>query len=154
MSIEADVLALLEWKRLSETLPVPGGWTTWTPTITQTGDVTFTNTYCRYLTIGKLAHVAGVLTVTGSGSGSAIITVSGIPAAIAAVQATGVVGTGAIQNVGTAFYQGAMFLASTTSFQFLKHNDPTVAGSFFGANPAFNLAATDVLFFSGAWEIA
>ena len=53
-----------------------GAWTSWTPTVTQSGSVTVTNTRSRYARWGRKIEVTISLSVTGSGTSSNQITVS------------------------------------------------------------------------------
>lgn len=53
-----------------------GAWTSWTPTITQSGSVAFTNTGSRYARYGRTIHASFYMTVTGSGTGANNIVIS------------------------------------------------------------------------------
>lgn len=149
----AELQRLYERLKGREAIPITN-WTTWTPTITQSGSVTFTNTYCRYMVIEKLVHVTGVLAVTSAGTANNVIAVGSLPAAIGLPGAGYPLGVGLVLNQTTAYYMGAMLSQSATSFAFVVHNDPTVAGNYIGANPNFALASGDIIYFNGAWEIA
>lgn len=60
-----------------------GAWATWTPTVTQSGSVTVTNTRSRYIQIGKMVTASFNLSVTGSGTGSNAVSIS-VPVTAAA----------------------------------------------------------------------
>jgi hypothetical protein len=90
-----------------------GAWTSWTPTVTQSGSVTVTNTRSRYARYGRLIIATWNLAVTGSGTGSNAVIVS-LPVTAAAASvvfgSAQVFDTSAAQN-----YLALPYLASTTT---------------------------------------
>jgi hypothetical protein len=95
--------------------PLWGALTSWTPTVTQTGSVTVTNNYSRYIRIGRLIAGWFSLTVTGSGSGSANIVIGAIPATAASTSP--VIGQMRFYNAsGPSTTVAWIYLASTTTF--------------------------------------
>ena len=97
--------------------PAHGALTSWTPTVTQSGSVTVTNTRSVYQRIGRMIAGSFNLSVTGSGTGSNAIIVGALPATAAAASVSAGVGeildTSAASKVG-----GRVFIASTTTFDF------------------------------------
>jgi len=55
----------------------------WTPTMSQNGSVTLTNTRSRYLQLGKLVIASFNLAITSNGSDGTDLTVGGLPVAAA-----------------------------------------------------------------------
>lgn len=53
-----------------------GAWTSYTPTLTQSGTVTFTETYSEYMVIGKTCIYQCLLAVTGTGTTNNAVTVT------------------------------------------------------------------------------
>lgn len=51
-------------------LALTGAWTTWTPTVTQSGTVTYTGTYAKYIRVGGFLVCRALLDVTGTGTAS------------------------------------------------------------------------------------
>lgn len=95
-----------------------GAWSTWTPSVTQSGAVTVTVNRASYGRWGRLIVASGFLTVTGSGTGNNVVQIGNLP--VAAAYSTGVIGTGAISDLSaTRTYIGLTALISTTAFRFL-----------------------------------
>lgn len=89
-------------------------WTTYTPTLTQSGAVTKTVTYARYLRVGRMITVEVLLVATGAGTGANRITVS-LPVT-AAQGGDMVAGSGYVFDASAAtVYAGPATLFSTTS---------------------------------------
>lgn len=94
-----------------------GAWTTYTPTLTQSGAVTKTVQQARYTQIGKLIVGELYLTVTGTGTASNAILV-GLP--VACAQTTAPLGSGFIFDSSAASAQvGHWLCASSTSVMHL-----------------------------------
>jgi len=93
-----------------------GAWTTWTPTLTQSGTVTATVTSAVYGRWGRLIVGQFRLSVTGSGTGSNAVTVS-LPVTSAR---TGVpVGSGGVYDLSAVLnYTGNVSLNTTTTLGF------------------------------------
>lgn len=127
-----------------------GAWTSYTPTITQSGAVTKTVTYAKYMQIGKAVICNVTLAVTGSGTGSNEITVT-VPVTAATSNANLVVGAGrAVVASGTVNNSGTcpVVLASTTTVKFRAVDNTNVGAS------GTALANGDVLAFSITYEVA
>lgn len=129
-------------------------WTTYTPTLTQTGTVTKTVTSARYQRIGRTIHFAVNLAVTGPGGGGTAVEV-GLPVAAAPSWDALMIGPGLIYDSSTAIvYNGnAAVVASLNAVAIW----PSADGSpvFLGAR-AFTaaIAAGDLVRVSGTYEAA
>lgn len=116
-----------------------GAWNSYTPTLTQSGAVSKTVTYAKYLQFGKLFVAAFELTVTGSGTSGQPIYI-GLP----------ITGAAGVTAVGTAWlfdssagvhYVGGFQRSSTTAAGIIVNG----YGSFVGASPSLALASGDNL---------
>lgn len=116
-----------------------GTLTDWTPTITQSGDVTKTITYAKYILIGNLCWASATLAVTGSGTGNNAIVIAGFPKTPAA---NGNYGTAWINDNGTAYYAGQLIYVG--SWQVRAH----LEAASIGADPNFALANGDAIWLS------
>ena len=117
-------------------------WTTWTPTVTQSGSVTVDINDARYKITGHLVHVEINLTVTGSGTGANAIVIGGQPAAIQG--STGdVLGMGHITDFGVTTYTGALYVNGATDWRVIE----VVTHNYIGVDPNFALASGDVIRF-------
>ena len=93
-----------------------GGWTSWTPTVTQSGSVTVTNTRSRYARYGRTIHAIVDVTVTGSGTGANNVVLS-LPVTAADVFAG--FGSGRLYDVSaTSSYPFVVELVTTTTARF------------------------------------
>ena len=110
---------------LNAIVPVgPDGWTSYTPTLTQSATVTKTVTYAKYMKVGRLVTVNLQLACTSSGTAANAVVV-GLPLAAAAT-ASGVWGTGVVFDASANLnYGGIAAPQSTTTFALL----PTSADS-------------------------
>lgn len=91
-----------------------GAFGSWTPTVTQTGSVTVTNTYSRIQRQGRLISGWFSLAVTGSGSGGTPILIS-VP--LTAVQADIEVGTAqAFDSSVNTYYHCFLHMENTGAF--------------------------------------
>jgi hypothetical protein len=117
-----------------------GAWTSYTPTVTQSGTVTCTVNYSKYSRYGRTIHWTFWLTMTGAGTGSNAVTVT-LPAT--AASATGGVGTAAIYDSSASTpYVCSFQTNSTTTVAFV--NDASGAGNW-GITPATALASGDTI---------
>ena len=124
----------------------------WTPTVTQSGAVSVSITYAKYLRLGNLALVMMWLTCTNAGTGNNDIVVGGIPAAIApANTGTPCVGVATVRDAGTGFYNGNVMPASASTVKFVTPQ--TSGGAYIGKTPNFALANTDEISFVAMWPI-
>lgn len=95
--------------------PTHGALTTWTPTIIQSGSVTYTNTYSRYTRVGRLITGWFQLAVTGTGSAGVAVGVN-VPVLSAA---TTFVGGGEIFDSSASLrYNALLFMPTTGTVDF------------------------------------
>lgn len=111
--------AVLTAAQLNETRDslkaIGDAWTSYTPTLTQSGAVTKTVTYAKYVLAGKWVTVQIKLAVTGSGTASNAIVI-GLP--VAGTGAGLPVGSGWVfDSSASALYKGVANLVGTTSLQ-------------------------------------
>lgn len=144
--VDLNVMTVYSGSAWSTIGPVHGAWTDYTPTLTQSGSVAYTKTRSAYRRFGREITYQFILTCTGTGTGSNVVTVS-VPFNILVVSEVGPIGAWQIYDTSAALtYQGQAVAAaagtikgttpggSLTSFQGL-------AGSAFSAA----LAAGDVV---------
>lgn len=126
------------------------GWTSYTPTLTQSGAVTKTSTYAKYQRVGRLITVNVLLDITGSGSASNVVLI-GVPVTGAAAGAMAC-GTGYIfdTSAGTT-YSGVAQLITTTTIRIFPPSgtNPLGLGTFTAA-----LASGDQVSLAVAYEAA
>jgi hypothetical protein len=116
--------------------PIHGALTDWTPAVTQTGSVTVTNTYSKYIRLGRLVAGWFTLAVTGSGSGSVGITIS---TPVTAASTSPIVGRVRVYDQsGPTTHDAWLYMASTTTF-----GGTTSVGTTVGTG--FNLANLDTI---------
>jgi hypothetical protein len=113
-------------------------WTNWSPTITQTGNVTYTAGQSRYRRSRGQVSAFGVFTVTGSGTAASDITIS---TPVTMISSEAVHGSFTLFDSGTSIYAGSLFPSSTTAFRMQVHN----VGNQVGTLPNFGLAAGDII---------
>ena len=129
-----------------------GAWQSYTPTVTQSGSVTVTNTRSRFARYGRTIHVSVKLTVTGSGTASNAVNIS-LPVTAASTDAAAA-GSGSIFDTSvTVDHRGLPFLNSTTVFAFVPTAN-TASGAL-GANGfTAALAVGDVISAGFTYEAA
>ncbi len=126
-------------------------WVTFAPTVTQSGAVSLTVTFARYIVLANTVIVQARLAITGAGTGNNAIVIAGLPTAILpgnTVASEHVVGTGLVNDVGTLFYQGALVYVGVNDFRMQAHGVTGVIG----ITPNFALANGDFIGFQGSWE--
>ena len=129
-----------------------GAWTSWTPTLTQSGTVTKTVNRAVYARYGRTIIFHAYMTVTGSGTGSNSIIV-GLPVTASSSLAMPI-GSAFLFDQSTGnYYGGAARIVSTTTMDIQADGIGTQlalgAGVFTGA-----LAVNDVISLSGIYEAA
>lgn len=120
----------------------------WTPTVTQSGSVTFTITHAHYSVIVNTVHLRARLAITGSGTGGNSVSIGGLP--FTPLYDTGIIGTIMIIDAGTAFYVGALLFGSSSSLVGRAHG----LGNNIGIAPNFALANGDTIDLVGTYERA
>lgn len=146
-------LATLQQKVDKLIKPEVGRWMDWTPTVTQSGSVTITVNYARYIVTQSMVIGRARVTVTGSGTTNNAIVIGGIPAAVQPANAGAtrdVIGTILILDAGTGNYQGALVATAAGSWNGVGHGLTSV----FGVTPNFGLANTDQIGIQFAYERA
>jgi hypothetical protein len=132
-------------------------WTSYTPTLTQSGTVTKTVTRAKYNQIGKQVTVSVRLDVTGSGTSNNAVTVT-LPVTATASAGAGLVPAGAAilwDNSAGAIYRQVAYLVSTTTINFLDASSTSTSQSgITGAAFALALANLDVVAFEVTYEAA
>ncbi len=127
---------------------IEGAWDSWTPTMTQSGSVTFTNTRSRYVRQGRLITMQAAMDVTGSGTSGNDIIVGNLP--VTAAAAAGMVGSFYYLDSGSTIYSGTVLGSTTTTLKFFVSGN----GNAMGTNPAFACASGDLLRFEVTYEAA
>lgn len=122
-------------------------WTSYTPTLTQSGALTKTVTYAKYQRIGRTIHLMVNLTITSAGTaGNAIVI--GLP--VAAASSSGVLGSFRYLDAGTTVYAGICFGVSTTTMELASTNNANP----FGVSPAVTAANNDTIQVAVTYEAA
>jgi hypothetical protein len=130
-----------------------GAWTTYAPSVVQSGTVTHTDSYARYFKIGRLVAVNLVLDITGTGTANAVVYVS-LPFTAAVNNTNMTIGNGYIRDASAGFkYFGLAVLASTTSMALLEIAQGTDRQlGFTGASFSAALAAGDFISMQATYE--
>lgn len=126
-------------------------WTTYTPSLTQSGTVTKTVSYAAYQRMGRMITVLVRLIVTGTGTGANAVVV-GLP--VTASAANLIAGSGIVfDSSASAVYKGLVNLASTTTVRLYYAGDTTVS-SLGQAGFTAGLASNDEVQFCATYEAA
>lgn len=128
-----------------------GAWTSWTPTVTQSGSVTVTNTRSRYARYGRTIHFTCYLTVTGSGTGNNEIAIA-LP--VTAAASGDYIGQGFFFDASTTTSYPAYALAISTTACYLATPSNGIGIGKTGSAIDVALAASDILQISGTYEAA
>lgn len=129
-----------------------GAWSTWTPTLTQSGSVTVTVVWARYARYGRTIHFSAVLSVTGSGTSSNEVLVS-LPVT-AASSAFPVGGSGyVVDSSASTQYPGLPYLKTTTTIGLLP-SATTGLGLLGALGFTAALASGDAVAISATYEAA
>lgn len=145
-----------------------GAWTTFSPTITQSGTVTRTATRAKYARYGRTIHFSMLLSVIGTGTAENDITIT-LP--VASASADVMVGTGYIYDASAnTVHPGWAYATSTTVVKLIAIEaaiDNSVSPSttanglvgapfYLGSNNSFDeaLASGDSIVVSGTYEAA
>lgn len=129
-----------------------GNGISFTPTITQSGSVAFTNTASFYSYLGnKIIRVEHSMSVTGSGTTNNNITIS-TPLTLASASFLLPLGYGRLTDNGTATYP-FFFVLNTAGSVAMARVDATTNGAL-GTDPNFALASGDTIYGSYLARIA
>ena len=144
-----------DWKVLATRgyVDAVGTWYDWTPVLSQNGTVTWNaaTSTARYALVGDLVTVTMRLAATSAGTLGNLVTVTGLPVAIASPVASEVVGTFLHFDSGTTNRTGAAIsvAANANAVTFVTDNDPSGYGVTSGA-----LASGDVFSMTLTYEAA
>lgn len=129
-----------------------GAGNSFTPTLTQNGSVTFTNTRSRFNYLGhNVIRVEHLLTVTGSGTGNNRIEVS-TPVTLATSTIGTPLGVARITDANVAAYNALVIYINSTAIAFSRTD--ALSSSSVGQDPNFALASTDSIACTYTAEIA
>lgn len=128
-----------------------GAWTTFSPTLTQSGTVTKTDSYCRWTRYGRTIHATTYVTATGSGTTANPATLS-LPVTAVAPAPT---------RIGSCHYYDASTGVRYTGMAELRSGGNAVglvgdwsAGDAWGAIPNLPVQASDQIGYSVTYEAA
>lgn len=129
-------------------------WTSYTPTLTQSGAVTKTVTYAKYRRLANSVQFQVVLAATGAGTANNVVTVS-LPVT-AATAASQTIGGGYIVDASAVLkYTGTVIVTSTTVVSMADTTQAT-GGVYLGqTGAAFSapLASGDSIIVGGEYEV-
>lgn len=129
-----------------------GAWSSWTPTVTQSGSVTVTVTRARFARYGRKIEFYALLSVTGSGTAANEVLMS-LPVT-ASTSAYVINGAGYIVDASaTTQYPGIAFLKTTTTVGLVPSN-VTGIGLLGALGFTAGLASGDTIQISGTYEAA
>ena len=130
-----------------------GAWTTWTPTVTQSGSVTVTVNTATYGRWGRMIIARMQVTVTGSGTAANAVVIGGLPAT--AVVSVGAFGQGYLYDSSVpSTFPALVTLASSTTLQ-LTSTQSTASDSRLGiVSFTAGLASGDIINLSLTYEAA
>lgn len=123
------------------------GWTSFTPTLTQSVTVTKTVTYAKYQRVGRTIFASYDLAITGAGTTANAILL-GLPVAAATTGCA----TGSFRyfDTGNTIYAGSVVSNTTTTLQFFVSGN----GNPMGVNPTFAAANGDSMQVHVTYEAA
>ena len=125
-------------------------WISYTPSLTQSTAITFTNNYCKYSVTGRVVTYQGSLLATNSGTASSGINVS-LPVAAASSSIFRTIGAATFYD--TSANTMYMLAAYTDNIGNIRFIGDTTTGNNFGIVPAITMAAGDYINFSATYEI-
>ena len=129
-----------------------GAWQSWTPTCTQSGAVTVTNTRSRFARYGRTIVCNWSLSVTGTGTASNSVVVS-LP--VTAAAAGMVVGSGYVFDASAGLlYPALANINTTTALTFLTTSTDSASFQLGVVNFTAALAAGDALIGTATYEAA
>lgn len=129
-------------------------WTTFTPTVTQSGSVTLSTAAGRYWRLGRTVLGSIYCVVSGAGTGNNAILVGGLPVASRTLPGSFLaVGSFSLRNADIpATYSGTAAMATTTSFEMWWGDG--VPANVVGREPNFALASGDIIGIHFQYEAA
>jgi hypothetical protein len=143
-----DVSAALWNQDVRDNITAISEWSSYTPTVTQSGAVTMIVNYSKYRWYGGTAEVIVHMTANGSGSsGSAILVSLPVDSAVAALS----VGVGLVSDADSGLHYPAQMITNTATQVAFHRMDSATAG-IIGVDPAIGLASSDILRFTIRYE--
>ena len=128
-----------------------GTWATFSPVWTQSGTVSYTNNYSKYVQIGKTVHFRCSLLATSAGGGSTQIYIS-LPVAASNASTFGAMGGANYYDVSpSTMYVLSPYLPSSGQVSFVSDAS---AGNNFGAVPALTVGIGDYISLAITYEAA
>ena len=146
----ADVNDLNDAVVATQTALAVSGWSTWTPTVTQSGAVAATVTRARYKIVNKICHTEVSLAMTAAGTITNDIVIGGQPGAIQPSSTGLVIGSFMVNDSGTGFYIGVVFSTAVDGWKLYANGE--VGGV--GTTPNFALANGDTIRLTATYEVA
>ena len=128
-----------------------GTWNTFSPVWTQSGTISYTNNYSKYVQIGKTVHFQCSLLATSAGGGAVAIGVS-LPVTASSSTIFGAVGGANYYDAGpNIMYVLSPYMNTTTQVLFVSDAS---AGNNFGALPAVTVGIGDYINLALTYEAA
>ena len=128
-----------------------GTWATFSPTWSQSGTISYTNNYSKYVQIGKTVHFRCSLLATSAGGGSTQISIS-LPVTASNASLFGAMGGANYYDVSPfTTYVLSPYFNSTSAVSFVSD---TSAGNNFGAAPAVTVGIGDYISLAVTYEAA
>lgn len=150
--VDTNTLTVYSGAAWSTVGPLHGALTAWTPTVTQSGAVTVTNTSSSYQRIGRQVTCRFFVTVTGAGTGANAVIVAGLP--FTGLNTGDVVGVCSLLDSGSNRHQAHIRMESTTTLSLLASAstalDPRLGVTSFTAA----LAAGDTISGTFTYQVA
>lgn len=156
-AVAATALTAATWNaqvrdNMAALLPLDAlAWSTYTPTLTQSGAVTKTVTKARYGQVGKIVVVRVALAVTGAGTANNAITVS-LP--VTAAGTGEYVGQFVWFNAGVNEWVGSAYISTTTTVKGRTSGAGGIDLGVTGSADGTALANTDLISMSAIYEAA
>ena len=128
-----------------------GTWATFSPVWSQSGSISYTNNYSKYVVIGKTVHFRCSLLATSAGGGSTQISIS-LPVTASNASLFGATGSANYYDVSPfTTYVLSPYFNSTSAVSFVFN---TSAGNNFGAAPAVTVGIGDYISLAVTYEAA
>lgn len=134
-----------------------GAWTSWTPTVTQSGSVTVTVTSAAFARYGRTILFRAHLSVTGSGTASNAIVLS-LPVAASASYVLNhpINGSALLVDQSTSQWDLAIPVRATSTSTVYLVSVGSAVNTYLGndGNFAAGLASGDTIWYAGSYEAA
>ncbi len=127
-------------------------WTTWTPTVTQSGAVAVTVNEATVAKDGRRVTFTAKMTVTGSGTSSNVIVIT-LPEATKTYLTDSIIGAATLRMVSGTIIAGTLAWVSTTTVKIMA-NGGTDYIALAGSGTTAALAAGHTIMITGCYEAA